>query len=75
MIPTQVKIQGRIVLVEISGRGYVCVGESRFDIPEDTRIRIEAMSTEDHYKPWQEAMQVCFESALAAERLLRSRRK
>jgi len=68
MIPETVKIQGNIVRVRCSGRGYVFVGESYAEIPPQEKRRINNMSYEEHFKPWQREIQKCFEKALRNER-------
>jgi len=69
-IPDTVKIQGRTVRVNVSGRGYVRVGESVADARDlyDRPEEWEALKSHSTTEAWQEVMKTAFCHALAAER-------
>ena len=67
-IPLSIKVQGRTLMVNASGRGYVTIGghcadaRDQFDSPEDWE-RFKTTCTE---KEWRGVMYRCFEQARAA---------
>lgn len=68
-IPKTVKIQGKIVQVEKSGRGYVYVGESLADMSIEKKMELQAIQPRElHIELWQKEMYRLFEKALKLER-------
>lgn len=68
-IPDTVKIQGKIVRVGVSGRGYVYVGESSADMSIEKKMELQAIQPrEAHIELWENEMYRLFEKALKLER-------
>ena len=67
-IPTTVKINGSIVWVQESPRGYVRVGQSCSDIPIEQKEAAEKLEGREAVEYWQSLMWTAFEIALKAER-------
>jgi hypothetical protein len=68
LIPKKVKIQGKLVNVNESPRGYVSVGQSGHDLNQQQKDEANALKGQEHIEKWQAFMWEAFEKALKKER-------
>ncbi len=67
-IPNYVKINGRLVKVIVSQRGYVIIGNTIKAMNANKKINLNALEGDEHINEWEKAMYELFEKALEKER-------
>ncbi len=67
-IPNYVKINGRLIKVIESPRGYVTVGNTTEYMNANKKINLNALEGDEHINEWEKAMYKLFEKALEKER-------